>query len=154
MVVLIRILCVQGVLGLRCVPYIFPLALPLCVHRELMFKPTNHAYVYVRRMGGSSTCVWLVPPPLLLFCVLELYRLCHSICIFFIRTVCATRRVFLRFSSHGQCNISDSHGQTCFSFYQARYPAYIHNTIFLYLLWNFARAWTVFTQANCPCERP
>ena len=35
-----------------------------------------------------------------------------------------------------------------FYFYQAHYCAYIHNTIFFYLLLNFTRAWRVFTRAN------
>ena len=47
---------------------------------------------------------------------------------------------FLRFSSHGQCNISHDHRQTCFYFYQAHYRAYIHNTIFFLFTFEFHTA--------------
>ena len=51
---------------------------------------------------------------------------------------------FLRFSSHGQCNISNDDGQICIYCYQSHYRAYIQNTIFfIIILLNFTRAWRV-----------
>ena len=59
-------------------------------------------------------------------------------------------QAFLRFSSHGQRNISHGLGHSCFYFYQALYRAYVHNTIFVYLLYNFSIGMEGFHTGKLP----